>query len=128
MIPGAAGNVAINANAAFTQNLDFESPAAGNTRDAAAGITGAQVLAFAPPALPGSTGGPPLQFIIRSTGDYQSLAGVLDQMQTAARESGMFIFVDSDLEWASFTADRVAKFLLQKTDRTSFTETTSPGE
>jgi multidrug efflux pump len=62
-------------------------------------ITGAQVLAFAPPALPGSTGGPPLQFIIRSTGDYQSLAGVLDQMQTAARESGMFIFVDSDLKF-----------------------------
>ncbi|MDB5544161.1 MAG: acriflavin resistance protein [Hyphomicrobiales bacterium] len=62
-------------------------------------ITGAQVLAFAPPALPGSTGGPPLQFIIRSTGDYQQLAGLLDTMQTAARESGMFIFTDSDLKF-----------------------------
>ncbi len=62
-------------------------------------ITGAQVLAFAPPALPGSTGGPPMQFVIRSTGDYQQLAQVLDQMQTASRESGMFIFVDSDLKF-----------------------------
>ncbi len=62
-------------------------------------ITGAQVLAFAPPALPGSTGGPPLQFIIRSTGDYQQLAGLLETMQTAARESGMFIFTDSDLKF-----------------------------
>ena len=62
-------------------------------------ITGAQVLAFAPPALPGSTGGPPMQFVIRSTGDYQQLAQVLDKMQTAARESGMFIFVDSDLKF-----------------------------
>jgi hydrophobe/amphiphile efflux-1 (HAE1) family protein len=64
-----------------------------------ANITGAQVLAFAPPALPGSTGGPPLQFIIRSTGDYQQLATVLDTMQTATRESGLFIFTDGDLKF-----------------------------
>jgi multidrug efflux pump len=64
-----------------------------------ANITGAQVLAFAPPALPGSTGGPPLQFIIRSTGDYQQLANVLESVQSAARESGMFIFTDSDLKF-----------------------------
>ncbi|MDB5642676.1 MAG: acriflavin resistance protein, partial [Hyphomicrobiales bacterium] len=64
-----------------------------------ANITGAQVLAFAPPALPGSTGGPPLQFIIRSTGDYQQLATVLDSMQGATRESGMFIFTDGDLKF-----------------------------
>ncbi len=62
-------------------------------------ITGAQVLAFAPPALPGSTGGPPLQFIIRSTGDYQQLAAVLESMQGATRESGMFIFTDGDLKF-----------------------------
>ncbi len=62
-------------------------------------ITGAQVLAFAPPALPGSTGGPPLQFIIRSTGDYQQLATVLEAMQGATRESGMFIFTDGDLKF-----------------------------
>jgi multidrug efflux pump len=62
-------------------------------------ITGAQVIAFAPPALPGSTGGPPLQFIIRSTGDYQQLATVLEAMQGATRESGMFIFTDGDLKF-----------------------------
>jgi multidrug efflux pump len=62
-------------------------------------ITGAQVLAFAPPALPGSTGGPPLQFIIRSTGDYEQLAAVLESMQGATRESGMFIFTDGDLKF-----------------------------
>ncbi|MDB5596954.1 MAG: acriflavin resistance protein [Hyphomicrobiales bacterium] len=62
-------------------------------------ITGAQVLAFAPPALPGSSGGPPMQFVIRTTGDYEQLSQVLDQVQTAARDSGMFIFVDSDLKF-----------------------------
>lgn len=61
--------------------------------------TGGQALAFAPPALPGSTGGPPMQFVIRTTGDYQTLAGVLAQMQKAAQESGLFIFTDSDLKF-----------------------------
>ena len=64
-----------------------------------ASIPGAQALAFAPPALPGSTGGPPMQFVIRSTGDYQQLAQVLAEMQKAAQESGLFIFTDSDLKF-----------------------------
>ena len=64
-----------------------------------AAIPGSQALAFAPPALPGSTGGPPMQFVIRSTGDYQQLAQVLADMQKAAQESGLFIFTDSDLKF-----------------------------
>ncbi len=35
----------------------------------------AQVQAFSPPALPGSTGGPPMQFVIRTTGDYHDARG-----------------------------------------------------
>ena len=64
-----------------------------------AALPGVQALAFAPPALPGSSGGPPVQFVIRTTGDYKQLAEVLDKMQTAARESGLFIFTDSDLKF-----------------------------
>jgi hydrophobe/amphiphile efflux-1 (HAE1) family protein len=59
----------------------------------------AQVQAFSPPALPGSTGGPPLQFVIRTTGDYVTLAGVAEKMQQAARESGLFLFTDLDLKF-----------------------------
>ena len=62
-------------------------------------IPGATALAFSPPALPGSTGGPPLQFVLRTTGDYKQLAGVLQQMQTEAQKSGLFIFSDSDLKF-----------------------------
>ena len=62
-------------------------------------IPGAQAFAFAPPALPGSAGGPPVQFVIRTTGDYQQLAGVLAEMQQAAQKSGLFIFTDSDLKF-----------------------------
>ena len=47
----------------------------------------AQVQAFSPPALPGSTGGAPMQFVIRTTGDYATLADVALKMQQAARES-----------------------------------------
>jgi len=59
----------------------------------------AQILSFSPPALPGSTGGPPLQFVIRSTGDYQQLADVLARIQVEAQKSGLFIFTDGDLKF-----------------------------
>ena len=59
----------------------------------------AQVQAFSPPALPGSSGGPPMQFVIRTTGDYATLADVALKMQQAARESGLFLFTDVDLKF-----------------------------
>ena len=62
-------------------------------------ITGAKVLGFSPPALPGSTGGPPLQFVLRSIGSYQEIAEVMAKVEEAARKSGMFIFTDSDLKF-----------------------------
>ncbi|MBX9759947.1 MAG: multidrug efflux RND transporter permease subunit [Beijerinckiaceae bacterium] len=62
-------------------------------------VTGGAAFAFAPPALPGSSGGPPVQFVIRTTGDYQQLAQVLENVQKAARESGLFIFTDTDLKF-----------------------------
>src|SRR5258708_8513842 len=45
----------------------------------------AQVQAFSPPALPGSTGGAPIQFGSRPTGDHPAPAGVALQMQEEAR-------------------------------------------
>ena len=59
----------------------------------------AQVQAFAPPALPGSTGGAPLQFVIRTTGDFETLAGIAQRMQDEARQSGLFLFTDLDLKF-----------------------------
>ncbi len=62
-------------------------------------ITGAQIIAFSPPSLPGSTGGPPVQFILRSIGDYKQLVDYMAVIEKAARESGLFIFTDSDLKF-----------------------------
>jgi hydrophobe/amphiphile efflux-1 (HAE1) family protein len=62
-------------------------------------VTGAEILAFGPPSLPGSTGGPPLQFVVRTIADYRQLADVMAEIEKAARDSGLFIFVNSDLKF-----------------------------
>ena len=64
-----------------------------------AGIAGAQAISFALPSLPGSTGGPPVQFVLTTTADYPQLAQVLADVQEEARKSGLFIFTDSDLKF-----------------------------
>jgi multidrug efflux pump len=62
-------------------------------------IPTALALAFSPPALPGSTGGTPVQFVITTTRDFKELADVLADVEKSARESGLFIFSDSDLRF-----------------------------
>jgi multidrug efflux pump len=62
-------------------------------------IATAQAIAFSPPALPGSVGGPPVQFVITTTRDFRELADVLADVEKSARESGLFIFSDSDLRF-----------------------------
>ena len=64
-----------------------------------AGIAGAQVVSFALPSLPGSTGGPPVQFVITTTADYVQLSSVLAAVQAEAAKSGLFIFTDGDLKF-----------------------------
>jgi multidrug efflux pump len=64
-----------------------------------ASIAPALALSFSPPALPGSTGGPPVQFVITTTKDFRLLADVLADVEKSARESGLFIFSDSDLRF-----------------------------
>ena len=72
---------------------------AGGARPKFLAVRPAQIMAFSPPALPGSTGGAPMQFVIRSTGDFATLAKVGLKMQDAARKSGLFLFTDLDLKF-----------------------------
>jgi hydrophobe/amphiphile efflux-1 (HAE1) family protein len=62
-------------------------------------VTGAQVISFPLPSLPGSTGGPPIQFVVTTTADYPQLAQVLAEIQQEAQKSGLFIFTDTDLKF-----------------------------
>lgn len=61
----------------------------------------AQIIAFQPPPLPGSTGGTPVQFVVTTTNDFTELAEVVQDLQRAAQQSGLFLFTDSDLKFNS---------------------------
>ncbi|MBX8496965.1 MexW/MexI family multidrug efflux RND transporter permease subunit [Pseudomonas cichorii] len=58
---------------------------------------GNAVFVFQLPALPASSGGLPVQWIIRTTQDYRVLHETMEGLKQRARDSGLFAVVDSDL-------------------------------
>lgn len=60
-------------------------------------IEGQRIFAFLLPALPGSTGGLPVQMVIRGVGSFEAVYGIMERLKEAARKSGLFVVVDSDL-------------------------------
>jgi multidrug efflux pump len=62
-------------------------------------VEGSSVFAFQLPSLPGSTGGLPVQMVIRSAGDHRVVFEAMEALKKAARDSGKFAVVDSDLEF-----------------------------
>ncbi len=63
-------------------------------------IPTADVFTFGPPPLPGSDAGLPLNFVIGTTKNYARLLQVSDQVLQAARESGLFIFINQSLQFS----------------------------
>lgn len=62
-------------------------------------VEGNNVFAFQLPALPGSTGGLPVQMVLRSAQDHNSVYQQMESIKQKARESGLFVVVDSDLDY-----------------------------
>ncbi len=62
-------------------------------------VEGASIFAFQLPALPGSTGGLPVQMVLRTPQDYPQLYRTLEEVKQNARNSGLFMVVDSDLDY-----------------------------
>ncbi|MEH2571761.1 efflux RND transporter permease subunit [Bradyrhizobium sp. AZCC 1708] len=60
-------------------------------------VAGARIAAFQLPPLPG-TRGLPVQFVIKTTDSFERLDRATQQFLAAARDSGMFIFLDTDLK------------------------------
>lgn len=60
-------------------------------------IAGLQVFSFNVPALPGTGGGLPLQFVINTPDDYETLLQITERITERARQSGKFAFLDIDL-------------------------------
>lgn len=62
-------------------------------------IAGLSTAVFGPSALPGAASGPPLQFVIGTTDEEEQLYEVSEEIRQQAQESGMFVFVDSDMNF-----------------------------
>jgi multidrug efflux pump len=60
-------------------------------------VEGMQAFVFSLPPLPASIGGLPVQMVIDSTGDFTSIFQAMEKIKNAARKSGLFIVIDSDL-------------------------------
>ena len=58
---------------------------------------GLQAFVFSLPPLPASIGGLPVQMVINSTGDFETIFNAMEKIKDAARKSGLFIVTDSDL-------------------------------
>ncbi|MDP5055152.1 MAG: efflux RND transporter permease subunit [Congregibacter sp.] len=63
------------------------------------GVAGMEMFSFGTPALPGSDSGLPLNFVVASTAGYDEVEQVGEALVAAARESGMFIFVNQSLDF-----------------------------
>lgn len=62
-------------------------------------VEGTSIFAFQLASLPGSVGGLPVQMVLRSPLGYPVLFETMENIKQQARESGLFVVVDSDLDY-----------------------------
>ena len=60
---------------------------------------GLEIFTFGEPALPGGGSGLPVQFVLAGTADYQQVFELANEITAAARESGLFMFVQNQLKY-----------------------------
>lgn len=65
------------------------------------GVAGVQSFLFAPPSLPGTGGGLPVQFVVRSISDASRVWEVAEEIRSRALKSGKFIAVQNSLSFTS---------------------------
>lgn len=68
-------------------------------------IPGVKTFATAPPAIPIGAGEMPVEFVIKTPGDYTKVAEVLDKIDADAKKSGLFIFTNTDLRFETPQAE-----------------------
>jgi multidrug efflux pump len=64
-----------------------------------AGVEGLNAFVFSLPPLPATIGGLPVQMVIYSTGRFKEIYQLMQQIKAAARKSGLFMVIDSDLDF-----------------------------
>ena len=68
-------------------------------QQAAGDVEGTSIFAFQLAPLPGSSGGLPVQMVLRSAHDHASVYRSMEEIKQRARDSGLFAVVDSDLDY-----------------------------
>ena len=66
-------------------------------------VDGVSGFAFTLPSLPGSFGTLPVSFVVSSPESYQTVFDNMEKVKAAARASGLFMVIDSDLTFNSAT-------------------------
>ena len=62
-------------------------------------VSGVNIFATAPSAIPVGAGDLPIEFVLTYPGDYTRLAEVLNTLSAEAMKSGLFIFTNADLRF-----------------------------
>jgi multidrug efflux pump len=62
-------------------------------------LAGINAVAFPLPSIPGPSDDLPIQFVVTSTADYIVINQVLEKLQGIAQQSGLFMFLDTDLKF-----------------------------
>ncbi|MFA5959681.1 MAG: efflux RND transporter permease subunit [Tatlockia sp.] len=62
-------------------------------------VAGLKTFAVIPPALPGGGSGTPVQFVIKTTNDFQSLFDLSNKLMDKASTSGLFVYLDNSLKF-----------------------------
>lgn len=90
-----------------------------NTVDQSPGVQG---FVFAPPSLPGTGGGLPVQYVVRSLGSPEQVFEIAEEIRVRAQQSGKFIAVQNSMSFETPQArividrDRVASLGVQISD------------
>lgn len=74
-------------------------------QSAVAEVEGNSIFVFQEPPLPGSSGGLPVQMVLRSAQDHAVVFEAMEQLKQSARQSGLFVVVDSDLDYNNPVVD-----------------------
>lgn len=70
-------------------------------------VSGVNVFATAPSAIPVGAGELPIEFVLTYPGDYTRLAEVLGRLKAEAAKSGLFIFTNTDLRFSTPQAELI---------------------
>ena len=64
-----------------------------------AGVSGLRINAFNMPSIPGASPDLPSKFVVSGTGSYELLFQVAQDIERKARESGLFVYAESELRF-----------------------------